>query len=49
MTSRSSCAAREGLDSTTTCGVLATLYEKNAKPGADVDLGTFAKRPPPAR
>ena len=27
--------------------VLATLFEKNAKPGADVDLGTFAKRPPP--
>ena len=27
--------------------MLATLFEKNAKPGADVDLGTFAKRPPP--
>ena len=27
--------------------VLDTLFAKNAKPGADVDLGTFAKRPPP--
>ncbi|HYJ49931.1 MAG TPA: DUF2207 domain-containing protein [Microbacterium sp.] len=27
--------------------VLDTLFTKNAEPGADVDLGTFAKRPPP--
>ena len=45
-TSRSSCAAKR-VSSTTTCRVLDTLFAKNAKPGADVDLGTFAKRPPP--
>ncbi len=35
----------EGLDSDD-LRVVYTLYAKDAKPGADVDLGTFARKPP---
>lgn len=36
---------KDGLDSDD-LRVIYTLFSKNAKPGADVDLGTFAKAPP---
>jgi uncharacterized membrane protein YgcG len=37
--------SKEGLDSDD-LRVVHTLFSKNAKPGADVDLGAFAKAPP---
>ena len=48
MTSRSCCASKEGLQHDD-LRVLATLFGKNAKPGADVDLGDVREAAAAAR